>query len=151
MVWGCVTYDGVGCLHQIKETMDSLQYCAILEQSLLDSLKDLTHEPSSILFQQDGNSKHCASVTMQWFEKHNIKLLPWPSCSPDMNIIEHVWEELDCRVHSRSPHPCTIDELWAVLQQEWYGLDMTYIRKLYDSLPTCVDTLRHAQGFHTHQ
>ena len=130
--------------------MDSLQYCAILEQSLLGSLKDHSLEPSSIVFQQDGDSKHRASVTMQWFEKHNIKLLLWPLCSPDMNIIEHVWEELNRRVHSHSPHPCTLDELWAVLQQEWYGLDITYIRKLYVFSGCLVEQIKSGQFSPSH-
>ncbi|EJF60509.1 hypothetical protein DICSQDRAFT_62694 [Dichomitus squalens LYAD-421 SS1] len=66
-----------------------------------------------------------------------------------MNIIEHVWEELDRRVRRRSPLPRNVDELWAALQEKWYGLDTGYIQKLYDSIPHCVEALKAAHGLHT--
>ncbi|KAI0323332.1 hypothetical protein GY45DRAFT_1264765 [Cubamyces sp. BRFM 1775] len=66
-----------------------------------------------------------------------------------MNIIEHVWNELDRRVRTRNPLPCNCEELWAALQEEWYRLDTTFILKLYDSLPRRVAALKAAHGHHT--
>ena len=60
-----------------------------------------------------------------------------------MNIIEHVWDELDCRIHHRNPLPQNLKE------QEWYGLENDFISKLYHSLPERVRALREAQGGHT--
>ena len=67
-----------------------------------------------------------------------------------MNIIEHVWDELDCHICHRNPLPQNLKELWAALQQEWYGSENDFISKLYHSLPEHVCALREAQGGHTH-
>ena len=129
--------------------MDVKKYCTILEQSLLGTLRNQGIPPYHFVFQQDNNRKHTSRLATQWFEDHNILLLPWPSSSPDMNIIEHVWDELDRCVRCHSPLPRNADELWAALEEEWYKLDKNYILKLYDSLSSCVQALRDAHGLHT--
>ncbi|RPD52714.1 hypothetical protein L226DRAFT_423571, partial [Lentinus tigrinus ALCF2SS1-7] len=58
--------------------------------------------------------------------------------------IEHVWDELDRCVHCRNPLPRNFNELWATLQEEWYGLKDDFIAKLYHSLPDRVQALREA-------
>lgn len=149
MVWGCITSRGVGRLHRIKGNMDSKQYCSILEQSLLGTLQDYSIPRDHFIFQHDNDRKHTARLTKKWLHDHNITVLPWPSSSPDMNIIEHVWDELDRRVRRRNPLPRNLNELWAALQEEWYGLGKDFIAKLYHSLPDRVQALKEAQGGHT--
>ena len=149
MVWGCITASGVGRLHRIEGMLNAQQYCSILEQSLLGTLQDYSLGSSDILFQQDNDPKHTSKAAQAWFKTHKIPLLPWPANSPDMNIIEHVWDALEHRVRARHPLPTNLDQLWDALQQEWYSLDFSYISKLYNSLPSRVEALKNAQGSHT--
>ena len=45
-------------------------------------------------------------------------LTDWPPSSPDMNIIKHVWDQLDALIHTRNPLPRNKEEMWAALQEE---------------------------------
>lgn len=66
--------------------------------------------------------------------------------SPDQNIIEHVWDHIDCQMHTRRVQPCNVDELWAALQEEWDNMSIAYIQKLYNSILRRIEALCLARG-----
>ena len=58
MMWGCMSWDGVGYAAKIDGRMDSDLYCSILEDELPDSIKYFKKKHKDILFQQDNDPKH---------------------------------------------------------------------------------------------
>ena len=149
MVWGCITYHGVGRLHRITGIMTAATYIQILQEHYLGTLADLHINPQLYFFQQDNDSKHSAKVTKEWFQTNSIHTLPWPSQSPDLNIIEHVWDYLKQQIRSHQPQPQDKEELWKVLKEEWAKIPLKFIRKLYDSLPKRVAEVKKARGGNT--
>ncbi|KAL7281335.1 hypothetical protein ACG7TL_004644 [Trametes sanguinea] len=74
--------------------MDAKMYHHILEEPLLGTLRDRGLDPKTIIFQHDNDLKHKACLVQEWLKSQNILILPWPSSSPDFNIIENIWAEV---------------------------------------------------------
>jgi len=152
MVWGCVTGEGMGRLHRIEGIMNGPGYVSILQQSLLGTLKDWKLKKTGknkVIFQQDNDPKHTSHVARDWFQKQKVSVLPWPPSSPDMNIIEHVWDQLDHLIRARDPLPRNKEEMWEALQEEWNNFPKEALDKLYESMPCRIAALKQARGNHT--
>jgi len=149
MLWGCVTYLGVGRLFRIDGIMTAAKYISILKRSYLGTLRDYGLEEWEVIFQQDNDPKHKARVTRNWFDESGVSVLDWPAQSPDMNIIEHVWNILKSRISMRPRRPRNLGELWEVAQEEWYSITPEQIQHLYHSIPRRLEALRKAKGWYT--
>lgn len=152
MVWGCVTSKGMGELHRITGNMDAPGYVEILDKNLPKSLRKHGMKSTGrygVVFQQDNDPKHRSKRAQAWFKKKRIRQLPWPSFSPDMNIIEHVWDQLDRLVHARYRLPCNLEELWHALKEEWDNFPKASLDTLFESMPRRVAALLSARGGHT--
>ncbi|KAJ8894654.1 hypothetical protein PR048_007318 [Dryococelus australis] len=83
---------------------------------------------------------------MQWYADNNVRRLDWPAQSPDLNPIEHLWDELDRRVKARQVRPKSIVQLMEWLQEEWRRILVDFLQTLVESMPDRVAAVIAARG-----
>ena len=129
MVWRCFWTDGVGPLVRITGRMDRFSYERILREHMLPHVRETM--PSGWLFQYDNDPKHTSKHVKKVLKAEKVRVLPWPSQSPDLNPIEHLWEELDRRF--RTQNFSSKDAFFAAFQAEWAKIPLSVFQKLVRS------------------
>ncbi|GFT90643.1 uncharacterized protein TNCV_3128181 [Trichonephila clavipes] len=67
-------------------------------------------------------------------EAETIQRMEWPTCSPDLNPIEHVWDMLGRRIAARPRLPATVRDLEIALLEEWNSIPQSLIDNLIASM-----------------
>ena len=145
MVWGCFSSKGVGRLVIIDGNMDALKYIKILDTNLIESARIMGL--NSFIFQQDNDPKHKSKLATEYFNDKKIKVMDWPSQSPDMNPIEHLWAHLKIKINQRNPK--NLKELKMIMIEEWNLITPAFCVNLIKSMPKRVLDLYIAKGGHT--
>jgi transposase len=149
MMWGCMAAQGVGYACRIDGRMDSALYCNILDDEFMQTLEYYGLDRENIVFQQDNDPKHTSSIARRWFLENEIELLEWPSQSPDLNPIEHLWEHLKRQLNSYETEAAGMHELWERVQVEWDKIPVDVCMNLIESMPRRVAAVLKAKGGYT--
>ena len=149
MVWAYITSKGVGKIFKVTGNMNSSKYCQVLEDVFLNGMCEQNLNLNNYVFVQDNAPCHKSSLTKKWLAEQNIKCIDWPPNSPDINLIENVWHILKIAVRRRDSEITNKDDLWKIIQKEFYKIKPDYIRKLYISLPRRIKSLKNSNFYTT--
>lgn len=144
MVWGCMSAFGVGELHFIEGTMNSTMYCEILEQKMIPSLQKLSRRA---VFQHDNDPKHTSRMTTAFLKRLRVQVMEWPSMSPDLNPIEHLWRILKLKVEKHNVS--NIHQLRDIVLKEWKKIPVETCEALVNSMPRRIKAVLQNLGGHT--
>ena len=75
-----------------------------------------------------------------------VEELDWPAQSPDLNPIEHLWDELQQRLRARPSRPTSVSDLTNALLEEWSKIPINTLLNLVESLPRRVEAVIAAKG-----
>lgn len=145
MVWGCVSFNGVGTLAKVDGNINAQKYIGVLEDNLWPVI--VRHFPqNNYIFQHDNAPVHTARIVQQHLVQNGIKTMSWPSQSPDLNIIENVWlhikRKLQCRVYNLKSSQDLFEEILRI----WQSIDPAFIMSLYSTIPRRIKNVIRLKG-----
>lgn len=143
LVWGCMSWNGVGNLTFIDGIMNAEKYVDILRHNLKSSAEKLGIK-DTFLFQQDNDPKHTANKTKEWMLYNVPRQLKTPPQSPDINPIEHLWYLLDLKVRKNKISSKAV--LKETLAEEWRKIGQDVTQNLVSSMPRRLQAVIDANG-----
>ena len=147
MMWGGMSFRGVGLLKQITGTLNKHGYKKILGDYAFPSAHVLGYG-DDFFMQDDGAPCHRAIEIKDWKEDNEMKcILNWPPQSPDLNPIENLWFDIKKELKEMRHH--NLKELAANVHTCWAKITEKRCRKLIRSMPRRIRAVIKAKGGHT--
>lgn len=145
MIWGCITYNGVGTLCVVDGNINAHKYIEIIDNHLCSVVA--AHFPSNdYLFQDENAPVHRARSVKEFMEQENIPTMEWPAQSPDLNIIENCSRKLKQELCKRVQNLRTANDLETAIRQVWENIHPNFIQDLYKSIPRRIQAVIKAKG-----
>ena len=82
----------------------------------------------------DNAMPHRARIKTDYLRDESITTLTWPARSRDLNLVEHIWDNIGRRVKERTSPVQSLNDLEQTLHQEWQHLTQVQIRHLVGSM-----------------
>ena len=147
MVWGGMSSAGKTNLPIIDGNLNAQRYRdEILQPIALPYLRNMG--PNAVL--QDDNARpHRARIIAEFLEEEGVDRMEWPANSPDLNPIEHLWDELGRAVRRRVTDQTTLADLRELLVEEWDVIPQQRVRTLVNSMRRRCQAVINAFGGYT--
>ncbi len=142
MIWGAMSFAGVGPLCFLKSTVNAAIHQEILEHFMLPSA-DKLYGDADLIFQQDFAPAHTAKGTKSWFNDHGVTVLDWPANSPK----PHRESMGYCQEEERKiPDPTMQMTGRAAIKATWASITPEQCHRLIASMPRRITAVIHAKG-----
>lgn len=146
MVWGGISFRHKTQIVFIDGYLTADDYI----NDVLDShvVPFYAQHPDVTMFQHDNARPHSANITQEYLHAEGIDVLPWPSFSPDLNPIEHLWDQMKRRIRNRDNAPSNRIQLVQAIQEEWDNIPQRQIQNLIRSMNRRCEACITARGGH---
>ena len=129
----------------VRPNCNATAYNRILDDSVPPTLWQ-QFEEGPFLFQHDNVPVHKGKSIQKWFVEIGVEELDWPAQRPDLNPIEHLWDELERQLRAKPKLPTSVPDLTNALVAEWKQVPAGMFQHLVESLPRRVEVVIAAKG-----
>ena len=153
LVWGGITHNmrvgPVFFLNQAQGQGRGVTAQRYIHEVLQPHIVPFFQQHQNFPLQKDNARPHTARVTQQFLQRNGIPLLPHPARSPDLNPIEHFWDEIGRQLQGRQHMPQTVQELQDAIQEIWRTIPRHRTNNLVASMYRRCRAVINANGGHT--
>ena len=143
-VWAGIHFNGKTDLVVLQENVNQRTYRHTLATVCLPHARRVYG--NNFLLQDDNAPAHRARAIEIFLQNEGVQRLPWPANSPDMNPIEHAWDQLDRAIRRLDPTPSNFQEIGDALVNEWNNWPVVNVNSLLDSMPDRIMALENSRG-----
>lgn len=148
-VWAGIALSGKTELVFLRNSVTASTYKDILEEHVHPFMVAKFGGTNNCILQDDNATPHRAACVRLFKEELGIRTLKWPSRSPDMNPIEHVWSYMKRIIQNHGNPPQTLQQLQNAMVECWDQTPQPFIRRLICGMPRRISSLLNARGGHT--
>eukprot|EP00703_Trepomonas_sp_PC1_P005564 JAP91042.1 DDE superfamily endonuclease domain containing protein [Trepomonas sp. PC1] len=123
------------------EAIRSEQYVEIIREYAQDLMID-----DDLMLQQDNAPIHASAYTKYQFDIMGLDVIDWPSKSPDLNPIEHLWANIKRKLKGmKFSNRASFEQ---EIINQWNSVSQDDLRKLVESMPGRVQKCIKAKGWY---
>ena len=147
MVWGAIHQRGRSEVVVVDIAMNRRWYKRILKNQMLPWATGVFGR--NFVYVQDNAQPHTACDTAAFLDQQDVEVMDWPARSPDMNPIEHVWDQMLIWIRNMDEPLSTVAELNNAVRQAWAAVQPGRVQTLAESMPRRFRALITTRGGHT--
>lgn len=112
---------------------------ASYDEHVLSVVQTFMEQNPSLTFMQDNAPSHQSQITARNLAKRRIRHIKWPRYSPDLNLIEHVWNWMKNWIQEHywevqyNVSNVPLDRLQEIIWAAWVAVPDSYIESLVNS------------------
>ena len=148
-VWAGITLNSHTDLVFLDRNVNAETYGDLLQHQLMPFIERTFGSPAHCILQDDNATPHRAASVERLKRKLRLRTLRWPSRSPDMNPIEHVWSFMKRKIMQLPTPPSNAEQLRQAMTDIWAQLPQELLSRLILSMPDRVSSLLTARGSNT--
>ena len=120
-MWGVFCWHTIGPLIKVEQRLNATGYLNIIANQVHPFMAAVYPSMNGFL-QQDNSPCHKTRIVQEWFHEHDHEFRFLPAQSPDLNQIEHLWDEMERSIQRRDPRPANLTQLWEILESTWANI-----------------------------
>lgn len=128
------------------ETINEGSYCGII----IPVVDEILQQYPELHFQQDNAKGHASAFTKSVIQAAGLRVIEWPPCSPDLNPIETIWDDMKDYIQRHYPQVhASYKRLRQAVQEAWESITHDRIRELVHSMRERCQAVIDADGWYT--
>lgn len=144
MVWAAISWHHKSAMVIVDGTMTGRKYRDDVLQEVAIPFGLASIGPGFILQDDNATPHRCALVEEFHESRLDYTHMEWPSRSPDLNPIEHVWDELGRAIARRGI--ANARDLKLALMEEWHNIPQDRVRRVIRSMRSRCECVIAADG-----